>query len=189
MPRVKRFEELPGWLQETLRLDWRNVHGPKVPNHPPIGDPEYRVYRIGDTGWWAVDSGTGGVWVERERVSHAYVDLPKDSPVKAAVDEEGRRCRTAAGVESLCEVILGHGVDVRALVEAAELEGDMSDAEKLKRLAEILHVGLSEGRWPRRSCSGGYRADCMEGCTGSPCLRDEGGSPAGIILPVLTAGK
>lgn len=153
MPRVKRFEELPAWLQDRLRRDWEGLHRGTAERPsayeavPPIRDPEYRVYRIGDSGWWAVDAGTGGVTIEREGESHAYGDLP-EGELKALVDADGRACRDAEHVELLYSIIRGHGVDPMALGRVmARMEG-WTDAQRVLDLTELLYDGVTYGDWP-----------------------------------------
>lgn len=149
MPRVKDWMELPTWLQARLRLDWLEVT-PASGIVPPIGDPEYRVHRVGDSGWWTVDvGGAGGVRVEREGESHAYDDLPAGE-LKALVDAEGRACREAEQVETLYGLVLGNGVDPRALGRLWRSWQDEGLAEDrvIVRLATVLHDGLVYGNWP-----------------------------------------
>lgn len=136
MPRIKRFEELPGWLRQRIRTDWDNLcrPAPGSPDVPPIRDPEYRVYRIDRdgvaTGWWSIDAGTGGVSVESEFESHAYGDLRPNDPIKALVDAEGRRCRDASHVEMMYEIVRGRGADAQACGTAiTRWRGDGLDDE------------------------------------------------------------
>jgi len=153
MPRVKRFEELPRWLKHRLEADWATLHGGPTPNHPPIRDPEYRVYRVDDehgvaTGWWSVDAGTGGVEVVKEGESHAYDDLV-EGPLKRMVDAEGRRCRDAEHVEVLCGIIRSHGVDASQLGRLVILlrEAGPTDERVVRELVGLLYDGLTYGNW------------------------------------------
>jgi hypothetical protein len=158
MPRVKKFEELPTWLRQRLAADWSSLYSPTHPvkGDPSIRDPEYRVYRIGDSGWWAVDAGTGGVSVARDGKSHAYDDLPDDSPVKALVDSEVRAVRDAEHIEQLFQMILSRsGMDPRDLGrivdEARRPPHSRTDAALVEDLVGILYDGLRYGNWPSRS--------------------------------------
>lgn len=145
MPRVKSFEELPQWLQGRLGRDWEDLCHDGM---PPIGGPEYRVHRIGDSGWWAVDAGAGGVTIERSGESHAYADLP-EGELKALVDADGRMTRDADNVERVCEVILSHAVDPRMLGgHVARLrERGCTDPDLLEALVALLQEGLRTGHW------------------------------------------
>lgn len=153
MPRVKAWTELPRWLQDRLRWEWQNLtikEGGRLEDRPTIGDPEYRVYRVGGSEWWAVDSGADGVTLERERGSIAYDDLP-EGELKALVDAEGRACRATAHIEVLHGLIVDNGVEPRALERLlAEWRGDgLSDDRVVVNLAGVLHDGLVYGNWPR----------------------------------------
>lgn len=118
MPRITRFALLPTWLQNKLRSDWASIGGET--NRPPIRDAEYKVYSIEGSEWWIVDAGTGGVSVDSEHGSHAYVDLPDDSGLKRMVDFEGARCRDRARFEAMYEIVRGLGVGTYELVMAVE---------------------------------------------------------------------
>jgi hypothetical protein len=150
MPRVKRFRELPAWLQQRLKADWATVNDGPAPNHPPIDDPEYRVHRVGDSGWWAVDAGTGGVSIEREGESHAYDDLPEGKPLKTLVDAVGRSDRDSEHIELLFGMVRAQGaVDPRRLAAFVErIRGDgNADVRVIRELCDLLHRGLFCGDW------------------------------------------
>lgn len=149
MPRIKDFQKLPAWLQDYLKADWAAVCGGSGPSHPPIRDPEYRVYRVGESDVWSVDTGTGGVIVHHAGAAHNYDDLPPDSPLKAVVDAEGLRCRDAEAVETLFGLIRSHGVDARPLATMLlrMREDGLSDAMVVRELSGVLHDGLRHGNW------------------------------------------
>lgn len=149
MPRIKDFQKLPTWLQDYLKADWAAVCGGPAPHQPPISDPEYRVYRVDGSDLWYHDAGTGGVIVHREGEAYNYDDLPADSPVRAAVDAEGRRCRDAEAVETLFGLIRSHGVDARPLATMLlrMREDGLSDAAVARELAGMVYDGLRHGAW------------------------------------------
>lgn len=149
MERVRNFEELPEWLRHRIAADWAMLCDGPVPSHPPIRDPEYRVYRIGDSGWWAVDAGTGGVTIESEDACHAYVDLPEGSPLRALVDREGRLWRDRENVEALYGVLRSRGADAFKLGSAMARwrTNGMDDEGVFWQLVIVLDHYKRTGDW------------------------------------------
>jgi len=146
MPRVKRFEELPAWLQVRIAADWTTLCPVPI---PPIRDPEYRVHRLGDSGWWVVDAGTGGITVEREGESHAYAELDPSSELFALVAAEAKLDRETDHIEKLTNVILGQGVSPLALGRyIVHLKEDgCTNADIVRDLVGLLCEGLDSGEW------------------------------------------
>lgn len=158
MPRVTKFQELPDWLRRKL--------SPTT----SIRDPEYRVHRIGDTGWWALDAGTGGVVLSRqitgERMVSGVVDISWDdleadeSRGKMMSFEEGDRLRTAVRaefdprtgqIEALWTIMNQRGVDPRTIGRiSGEMKKDKLNQEQtIKHLVGMLYDGLMYGNWPK----------------------------------------
>lgn len=163
MPRVKDFYRLPAWLQLRLRSDWKALHpGGDAADVPPIRDPEYRVYRLGDTGWWSIDAGTGGISFDRDGDSSVAWDdvvstmkipwLSATERVALLVAVREEFDPVAEQINQVCGILLQRGTDALAvadMIQTMRSDGCTED-QVLQHLVSALLDGLAHGNWPRK---------------------------------------